>query len=264
MIRKMLRNPWVRFAFLFPVIFIPIFMVNMKSRNDTKQVEREVKIEQERSDIANKVKQRQSDRVTSDNPSIVNQSQNNLTVPTGSNEKPNVETNDATETPQKANVNIVTEGPHKDMTKKELQTHLDLKQRKRALNARIAKHSENMIAIAEAQLQSSKDERALILSFFKNMKPDQLEDARKALLRTHPAEDVNTFFHDLANQPTAITNEQFVKEVDEILASDAALRIVRDELNIETEAIRQEYINLYGQSEFDSRMQKIRDEQANN
>lgn len=209
----MLNNTWVRFTVLFCVIFIPLFMFSMQSMNDVKQKKRDAAIEQKLLEIAKEVKRRQSDKGNSNTPNSVNQSKENVST-LAELDNTSDQSMDGTP-PQKisgnTSENIVMEGPHKGMTQEELQKHLDLKERKRALDARSDKHSEDILAIAEIQLQSSRDERSLILSLFKNLDPKLLEETRKAFLKTYPAEDVNSFFDDLANHPTAVTPAQFTK-----------------------------------------------------
>lgn len=266
MLRNLFNNQWTWFILLFPVLFIPTFLFVMGNIRSAKEAENALKFEQRQSNIKAEVQRRNAEKQVSNNPNTVNLSTKSVdsstahisdrTETTGS-----VNIQNASHTPES---NIITDGPHKGMTTQELEQHLDLKERKKALSKRMLKHSDNVIAFANSKLTDSRNERALILSFFKNMTPEQIKDARKEALKSLPAADVNDFFDDLSDHPTAKSKEQIINEGNKLLASGEAAKLIRRELDIEGESIRQEYIDIYGEAEFERRMQQMKEKYQKN
>ena len=150
-----------------------------------------------------------------------------------------------------------TEDPHTGMTAEELKQHLAIEERKEALRIRMSEYSANVSAFAETQLKSSRRHRRLILSAFKNLSTEQLEQARKEALKTLPEEDVEEFFNDLAEHRDIKTLEQMSDEANAILMSDEAAKIVRHQLQSEADAIKQAYNDLYGDGAFEQGQQEV-------
>lgn len=108
--------------------------------------------------------------------------------------------------------------------------------RRKALSQRRSKNIKQTVALAELSSKSVDDELATMLSVFKLMSEDQLEQMRQELLKTEPADKVNAFFNDLANASTK-TPEQIQRDAEEILKSHEAYKTARWELQVEWEQI---------------------------
>ena len=92
----------------------------------------------------------------------------------------------------------------------------------------------------EASRADSKRRRENLLAFFALMSPEQLEAARKEVLKTQPAEDVDLFFTHVAEYGTAKSSEQIEQEKQALAENQEALAIEWRELEVEREQLDRE------------------------
>jgi hypothetical protein len=246
MFHKILNDKWTRGVVIFSVIFIPLFFIAVHYGEKAEDTQFKSDVTQENSEIKAEVQRRQSERSKSyfdSEPNIINPdvsqdvgfADNNVTDPI-----PNVSTSAAVKDPGDA---MITQGPHKGMTVREFEEHKKFKAAEKKVWDRYKVYLKKQLAYTDSLLASSRKERVVILSVFKNFSPDQLEYARKELIKTIPEDEekINDFFNDIANHPNADNEQEFTKAAQDILLSDEALAIVGRELDIEHEFIQQEF-----------------------
>ena len=95
-------------------------------------------------------------------------------------------------------------------------------------------------AHGEAMLADSKKRREHLLAFFAGMSPEQIEDARKEVLKTQPAEDVDLFFTHVAELGTAKSPEQIEQEAQALAENKEVLEIASQALRVEREQLLRE------------------------
>ena len=99
---------------------------------------------------------------------------------------------------------------------------------------------EKELAHGEAMLADSKKRREHLLAFFAGMSPEQIEDARKEVLKTQPAEDVDLFFKHVAELGTAKSPEQIEQEAQALAENKEVLEIASQALRVEREQLLRE------------------------
>ena len=129
--------------------------------------------------------------------------------------------------------------PDKSTMQKETQAaarrHRDWHLQVKALRKRKRASGEKLLALSYDDENPYAMLRALLL-----LSPEQLDYARQALLKTQPADDVNTLFHAITTSPNTTTPERLEPNVQKLLMSREIYNIVRRELDIESEALRRE------------------------
>ena len=95
-------------------------------------------------------------------------------------------------------------------------------------------HSKKSGAVARALVKNADEELSLIWSAFKLLSPEQLEIARQEALKTVPADQVETFFEDLANHSTTKTPDQIAKDAEEIISFREAYKVADRQLRVES------------------------------
>ena len=157
---------------------------------------------------------------------------------------------DTTSTPMPDNEHAprITTGPYKDMTRAEIRAAekkrrawyiRDMAHRKRR-EAYFEKYEANLDALRA----SGKEEISLMLAALSLLSPEQLDYARQELLKTHTAAEVNDFFNALDQHANTKAPEQIDRDVQQLLKSRETYKIVKRELAIEWEALRQERAEL--------------------
>ena len=135
-------------------------------------------------------------------------------------------------TSQTSAVARYTEGPYKGMTYEE--ADYEWRTRYDKLQQRVLEHANKAIALTEARLKSTDDELSAILSVIALLSPEQLEIARQEALKTVPADQVETFFEDLANHSTTKTPDQIAKDAEEIISFREAYKVADRQLRVES------------------------------
>lgn len=95
--------------------------------------------------------------------------------------------------------------------------------------------------LTKALLDSSKAERSTMLSFLKNLSPEDLAASEEELIKAYPKEsdELKSFFQDIANA-TPKSLDEIIKDADFILKSDEVNKIARKENHAEFLKINQE------------------------
>ena len=96
------------------------------------------------------------------------------------------------------------------------------------------------LAHGEAMLADSKKRREHLLASFAGMSPEQIEDARKKVLKTQPAEDVDLFFKHVADLGTAKSPEQIEQEAQALAENKEVLERASQKLKVEREQLNRE------------------------
>jgi hypothetical protein len=109
----------------------------------------------------------------------------------------------------------------------------DYKEREEAL-------FEKELAIGDALLANSKKFSETYLASFVLMSPEALETARKELLKTQPAEEVDSFFTKVKAYGTSKSREQINQEVQDYKETRETLAITKAELVAEREQLQRE------------------------
>ena len=146
-----------------------------------------------------------------------------------------------------------TAGPYKGMTYEEAQAR---KQWKRELDQKREAYSKKSRAYSQALIKSTDEEISLMLSVFKLLSPEQLENTRQEALKTQPAEVVDAFFNDLAIEGITKTPEHLTREAQQILSSREAYDTVKRDLKREREEMEQGYRDFYGAEVYEKRYQE--------
>ena len=132
-----------------------------------------------------------------------------------------------------------TSSSHKDLTYEQSERYSEWFTHYNKLLRRLSEHAGKEIALAEAMIQSSEDERAVIRSFFNLMPPAQIQALKSALLKVHPRDEVESFFEAVANDP-ARTPAQIVAEAQRIIDTDELNNLIFEQLGYEFKQIQEE------------------------
>lgn len=106
-----------------------------------------------------------------------------------------------------------------------------------AWKAKKAKNLDRLLAIgkesseiSQAMIDSADAKLSTILTIFKSMPPDELKTLKSEILKEYPnkADDVESFFSDLANHSTTKSLEEIANDYEFILESDKAIQIAGD------------------------------------
>ena len=100
------------------------------------------------------------------------------------------------------------------------------------------------LAHGDAVLANSKKFGETYLASFALMSPEALETARKELLKTQPAEEVDSFFTKVKAYGTSKSREQINQEVQDYEKTRETLAIAKRELVAEREQIQREWEEL--------------------
>ena len=100
------------------------------------------------------------------------------------------------------------------------------------------------LARADAVLANSKKFGETYLAAFALMSPEALETARKELLKTQPAEEVDSFFTKVKAYGTSKSREQINQEVQDYEKTRETLAIAKRELVAEREQLTREWEEL--------------------
>lgn len=259
MLNSILKSHWAWWAG-FAILFIPLFMFMLNNLKNEEQSKNTLEHEKEQSEIRSEVARRAKARAESETPSIANQTSDKRSDQDVSHRSIDRKTTDTSTTlqtnPKPSKPDVITEGPHKGMTLAEFEAHKKRGERLKAVSARMDKHTERLQRFTTDRLQSSRNEDAVMLSLFKTLSPEQLKYAKEYALNSFPPEEVNELFDAISNADTK-TLEEIGSDADSILMSDAAAEIIRREIKIESEAIRQEYIAIYGAEKFEQIMKEV-------
>lgn len=144
-------------------------------------------------------------------------------------------------------------GLYKGMTPEEAQERIE---KKHALDQRWKAYLDKSETFTDAALKRADDQLSMMLSVFKSMSPEQLEQARVEVSKTLPAEEVDTFFDEVANEGITKTLEEIGRDAQQILFSREAHEIVRRELANEWNEIQQGYRDFYGADVYESMQQE--------
>lgn len=157
------------------------------------------------------------------------------------------------------NVEIVTSGPYKGMTRaaakeasrRELQEAKAAATRRhewnlryRAASQRLRENIRKQIALGDTLVESADAELSAMLALLSLLSDEQLDYARQELLKDYPSADVDPFFAAIANRAARKTPEQLDKDIRKLLSSREAYDAVDRELEIEWMAIQQEFAEL--------------------
>lgn len=157
---------------------------------------------------------------------------------------------DTTSTPMPDNEHSprITTGPYKNMTRAEIRA---AEKKRRAWYIRDMEHRKRQRAYfnkrranSDALRASGKEEVSLMLASLSLLSPEQLDYARQKLLKTHTAAKVDEFFNALDQHANTKTPEQIDRDVQKLLKSRETYKIVKRELAIEWETLRQERAEL--------------------
>lgn len=245
---RSLNDKWGR-SLIAGVLFVLLFMLSQhydqKAREERYAKERAVYD----AEIKKEAQQRRSAQVQTQSDTDIDQIEggpdhvvqiveNNGTAPTP-------QTTGSSEVKDRGDA-VIMQGPHKGMTVREYEKHKAYMQEKDKIWDRYKVHLKQEIEYGDMLLASSRKERHVILSAFKNFTPDQLESARKDLINKRPdAQDkINRFFDDLANHSDVKNPEELTKASQEIMLHDETLKSLRRELDIESASIHQEFKEL--------------------
>lgn len=254
----MLRNHWGHVAIiaLAAIVFLSVFYyVHQRAEVEhAKRVAVEERLRKE-SIEAEYVRRRALAESKSSTPSeIPDGSMNSGLAPPERTEKlpgPNFETF--------GNVEIVTSGPYKGMTReaakeasrRELQEAKAAATRRHEWNLRYRAASQQLrenirkqIALGDTLVESADAELSAMLALLSLLSDEQLDYARQELLKDYPSADVDPFFAAIANSTARKTPEQLDKDIRKLLSSREAYDAVDRELEIEWMAIQQEFAEL--------------------
>ena len=112
--------------------------------------------------------------------------------------------------------------------------------RRKAHQARDKALFDKELAHKDAHLATSKKHGELILAVYARMSPEELEAARTEALKTQPAEEVDSFFKQVAAYGIVKSPEQIEQEAQDIEKTQKTLAIERQELAAEREQIQRE------------------------
>ena len=137
--------------------------------------------------------------------------------------------------------------------------------RKKVLDERESAYYEKSRANIMASLAASEDETALMLKTWALLSPEQLKFARREVLKTHSAEDVDDFFNELDRSINTTTPERIHRDSRKLLDPHEAYKIVKRELAIEKKAIIANAHHHHDESPcgYDLRVVAYREEQIN-
>ena len=229
MIRKIINSKWGPFCIIFPVVFIPTFMLAMR-QNDLKMERRvEVKLRQHKEEVKAEVLRRQLEKGKSD-------------------------TSSRTELADSRFPGI----PHDELTPEQARKHAEWHARKRELSQMMSEGGKKLLAQVDALLKPKKERLPAILSVFPMLSPEQLKYARENALKTMSAEDVEFLFNALAELSTTKTAEQVAEEVKGIITFREADDIIDWELDVAFEQYEQGMIELYGAEEYERQLEEAR------
>ena len=130
-------------------------------------------------------------------------------------------------------------------------------ERLKVYNERMSNHLDRLQKFTTASLESSLNEYAVMLSLFKTLSPEQLKYAKEYALKEFPSKEVNELF-DAIDSTSSKSLEEIGEAADAVLISDAAADIIRREISIESESLRQEYIDIYGIDHYEKSMQEVK------
>ena len=117
-------------------------------------------------------------------------------------------------------------------------------QRRRAYKEKDIALAKRELAHGDAVLADSKKHRENRLAFFALMSPEALEAARKEALKTLPAEQVDSFFGQVAAYSTAKSPEELNQEAQALAENKEALDLAWRELVAEREQFTREWEEL--------------------
>jgi len=110
-------------------------------------------------------------------------------------------------------------------------------QRRRAHKERDIALAKRELAHGDAVLADSKRRRENLLATFALMSPEQLEAARKEALKTQPAEQVDSFFRQVAEFGPVKSAEEINQEAQDLAENHKALNLASRALEAEREEI---------------------------
>jgi len=136
---------------------------------------------------------------------------------------------------------VLTSGPYKGMTPEEVQA---FEQRERVWIQRVTENNKRRTDAFNLTSQNIENRKALMLSYFKSLSPEQLKYVREGAFERIPAEDVEYFFDNLENKGSKMTDAQLIAEGNRILASSEAEDVILRELEIEHQELMNEHKEL--------------------
>lgn len=255
MIRKFFNKRRVLSWIVFLVVFIPAYMLATRYDDIKKERRREAEQHQHKEKVKAEVLRRQSEKEKSDAGS-----ETELVVDTPAE---SVNPSENTEPTQAQNgtdppITPITEGPFKGMTYIEAQKLPEWHTLSRELSKKSAENIKKVLAQTDALLKSKKEKLPAILSVFPMLSPEQLKYARENALNSMPAEDVKILFDAISEISTTKTAEQVAEDVKGIITYRQAYDIINWELDVESEQIDQGIRELYGEEEWERRMEEAR------
>ena len=143
-------------------------------------------------------------------------------------------------------------GLYKGMTPEEAQSRIE---KGAALDLKLRAYLDKQDTFTDAVLQTVDDDLSLMLSVFRLLSPEQLEQARVEALKTFPAKEVDTFFDEVANEGITKTPQEIARDAQHILSSRETQEIVRRNLANEWNEIQQGYKDFYGVDVYESKQQ---------
>lgn len=220
-------------------IIDPAFQKWLDSRHEMKQQAFQDEVTQE-------VARRRAERKETDNNIVDTTNDSSVDTTNGK----STESRHVIELPQNSSnppQRVIQSGQYKGMTPEEVQAR-DQLQFEYTLKYKAV--NDKIMSAWDIRLKNTDDKKALMLSVFKSLSPEQLEQMRKESLKHLPAEDVNFFFDDVENKGSAKSDEQLIAEGERILKSEKSLDILFRELEIEKQEVLQDYKELFGAEMF--------------
>ena len=267
MLDSILKSQWTWWIG-FVIVFIPLFMIMLHNMNKEEQAKNALEHKKEISDIKAEVARRAKAKELSKTPIIAEQNSIDKTRRQDLSDMNKVSKNkDILTTTQgitnTSESNVIMEGPHKGMTLTEFEAHKRRGERLKVYNERMSNHLDRLQKFTTASLESSRNEYAVMLSLFKTLSPEQLKYAKEYALKEFPSKEVNELF-DAIDSTSSKSLEEIGEAADAVLISDAAADIIRREISIESESLRQEYIDIYGIDHFEKSMQELKKQYSYN
>lgn len=251
MLNSFLKSKWTWWV-AFTVLFVPLFVFLIHNVQKEEEAKKALEREKERPATKSEVARRVESKGVSETPGVVekaldSQPTENLSAV---DEKRLNGNSDMEGVLSPAKSDVIMEGPHKGMTLSEFEAHKIRGERLKALGERRRKHLDRLSKFTDESLQLLHGEHEVMLSLFKTFSSKELELAKKHALKEFPAEDVNELFDAIHNVDSK-TLKEIGDATDLILVSDIARAILWEEIKIESEAIRQEYIDIIGVDVFE-------------